>query len=151
MGAVTYPNPDVQRYIENSFIAVQYNVAEHAAAAEQFNSAWTPTIIVRDVEGREYRRSFGYLDPPRLLGELSLARLHRDIHRQDLRDAAERVREVLERTKGDAARQPEALYFTAVVTYKSTGSFEQLKEGWNRLLNEFPESDWAKKAEFIRL
>ena len=52
MGAVTYPSPEVQRYIEDNFIPVQYNVADHADAADQFNSAWTPTIIVQDAEGR---------------------------------------------------------------------------------------------------
>lgn len=150
MGAVTYPNHEVERYIEHSFIPVQYNVAERVDAVDQFNAAWTPTIIVQDAEGREYRRSFGYLDPRRFLGELSLARLHRSIHRQDLGDATERVRDALEHTKGDTAREPEVLYFGAVVAYKSTGKAEQLKEGWNRLFKEFAESDWAKKTEFIR-
>lgn len=150
MGAVTYPNPEVERYIESSFVPVQYNVVEHPAAADQFNSAWTPTIIVQDAEGREYRRSFGYLDPRRFLGEVALARLHRSIHRHDLRDAIERVRDALAHTKGDAAREPEVLYLGAVVAYKSTGNAEQLAEGWDRLFKEFPESDWAKKTEFIR-
>jgi hypothetical protein len=150
MGAVTYPSPEVQRYIEDNFIPVQYNVAEHTDAADQFNSAWTPTIIVQDAEGREYRRSLGYLDPRRFLGEVALARLHRSIHRQDLRDATERVRDALEHTRGDTAREPEVLYFGAVVAYKSTGKAEHLKEGWDRLFKEFPESDWAKKTEFIR-
>jgi hypothetical protein len=150
MGAVTYPSPEVQRYIEDNFIPVQYNVVEHTGAADQFNSAWTPTIIVQDPEGREYRRSLGYLDPRRFLGEVALARLHRSIHRQDLRDATERVRDALEHTRGDAAREPEVLYLGAVVAYKSTGKAEQLKEGWDRLFKEFPESDWAKKTEFIR-
>jgi hypothetical protein len=150
MGAVTYPNHEVERYIEHSFIPVQYNVVERVAAADQFNAAWTPMIIVQDEEGREYRRRFGYLDPRRFLGELSLARLHRSVHRRDLRDATERVRDALEHTKGDAAREPEVLYFGAVVAYKSTGDAEQLQEDWNRLFKEFPESDWAKKTEFIR-
>lgn len=150
MGAVTYPNHEVERYIQDSFIPVQYDVTQNKTAADQFNSSWAPTIIVQDADGREYRRSFGYLDPRRMLGELALARLHRSIHRQDLRDATERVHDALERTRGDAAREPEVLYFGAVVAYKSTGNAEQLKDGWNRLFKEFPESDWTKKTEFIR-
>jgi hypothetical protein len=76
--------------------------------------------------------------------------LHRSIHRQDIHDATERVRDALDRTRGDAAREPEVLYFGAVVAYKSTGNAEQLKDGWNRLFKEFPDNDWTKKTEFIR-
>jgi hypothetical protein len=68
MGAVTYQNPEVERYSEDSFIPVQYNVAEDKNAVDQFNSSWTPTIVIQDADGREYRRSFGYLDPRRPLG-----------------------------------------------------------------------------------
>lgn len=150
MGAVTYPNPDVQRYIEQHFIPVQFNVAEQPEVIDRFNSAWTPSLIVQDADGREYRRSLGYLDPHRFLGEMSLARLMESVHRRDFKAAHERATEALDRTKGDASREPEARYFAAVTAYKVGGDVEKLRDGWNRLLDQFPDSDWAKKAEFIR-
>ena len=150
MGAVTYPNPEVARYIDQHFIPVQFNVVEQPEVIDRFNSAWTPTLIVQDPEGREYRRSLGYLDPQCFLGEMALARLLESVHRRDHKAANERGKEALERTKGDPAREPEALYFASVAAYKAANDADKLVEGWNRLMDHFPESDWAKKAEFIR-
>jgi hypothetical protein len=150
MGAVTYPNSDVQRYIEQHFVPVQFNVVGQPEVVDRFNSAWTPSLIVQDAEGREYRRSLGYLDPPRFLGEMALARLLESIHRRDFKTANHRAIEALELTKGDLNREPEALYFGSGAPYKPPNDVEKLKEGWNRLFDQFPESDWAKKAEFIR-
>lgn len=45
MVAVTYPHPDVERYIEEHFVPVQYNVVEQPEVMERFNSTWTPTLI----------------------------------------------------------------------------------------------------------
>jgi hypothetical protein len=150
MGAVTYPNPEVERFINEHFIPVQFNVVEQPAVMEQFNTPWTPTLIVQDAEGREHRRSSGYLDPQRFLGEMSLAWLKDAIDRRDFNAARDRSTEAMERTKGDPARQPEALYWSSVAAYKATDDPNNLMQGWNRLLDQFPESEWAKKAEFIR-
>lgn len=129
---------------------MQLNVQDDPGVIDEFNSAWAPTVLVQDAEGREFRRSFGYLDAGRFVGELALGRLHQTIHRRDTGRAPERATEALDRTKGDPAREPEARYFAAAAMYKSTKDVSQLKEGWNRLLDDFPENDWAKKAEFIR-
>src|SRR5881409_3818985 len=99
MGTVTYPNADVERYIRSHFVPVQFN-------------------LVEDPEGRECRRSLGYLDPHRFVGEMALARLAQSIHRRDYKAAHERGLEANHRTKGDPWREPEALYFAAVAAYK---------------------------------
>jgi hypothetical protein len=36
------------------------------------------------------------------------------------------------------------------VDYKVANDAGKLVEGWTSLLTRFPDSDWAKKAEFIR-
>jgi hypothetical protein len=150
MGAVTYPNPEVERYIQEHFIPVQFNVVEQPDVMHQFNTPWTPTIIVQDAEGNEHRRSSGYLDPKRFLGETSLAWLKDAIDRRDFNEARRRAPEAMERTKGDPTREPEALYWASVAAYKATDDPNNLVQGWNRLLDQFPQSEWAKKAEFIR-
>src|SRR5437899_3309348 len=149
MGAVTYPNPEVERYIEQHFIPVQFNVVEQPEVMKQFNTPWTPTLIVQDAEGREHRRSNGYLDAKRFLGEMSLARLLDAINRQDFKAAVERAQEALELTKGDPAREPEARYWAGVAGYKASNDPKPLMEAWNRLLDQFPQSEWAKRTEFI--
>jgi hypothetical protein len=101
MGAVTYPHPDVEHYIERHFVPVQFNVVERPESMDRFNSSWTPSLIVHDAEGREYRRSLGYLDPMRFLGEMALARLLEKVHRRDYAGARDRAAEAIELTKGD--------------------------------------------------
>src|SRR5437588_12135466 len=111
MGAVTYPNPQVERFVEQHFVPVQFNVAEQPGVMEQFNSTWTPTLIVQDTDGKEHRRSHGYLDAQRFLGEMALAWLQAAIDRGDFAAARDRVPEVLDRTWGDLEREPEARYW----------------------------------------
>jgi hypothetical protein len=150
MGAVTYPDPQVERYIDDHFIPVQFNVVEQTEVMELFNTPWTPTLIVLDADGKEHRRSQGYLDARRFLAEMSLARLQAAIDRQDFAQASSLTDDVKKMTAGDAEREPEALYWSSVAAYKATSDPSNLMQGWNRLLDEFPQSDWAKKAEFIR-
>ncbi|HVF10890.1 MAG TPA: hypothetical protein VNA16_08815 [Abditibacteriaceae bacterium] len=151
MGAVTYPDPAVERFINEHFIPVQFNVAEQPEVMEQFNTPWTPTLIVQDATGREHRRSQGYLDARRFLGEMSLAWLQDALDRRDFKAAHNRSAEALAQTKGDPTREPEATYWAAVAAYKASDDPANLVSGWNRLLDEFPDSEWAKRAEFIRL
>src|SRR5438876_4702131 len=114
MGAVTYPHPDVERFIQQRFIPVQFNVAEQPEAMERFNSTWTPTLIVQDAEGREHRRSQGYLDPQRFLGEMALAWLKDAVDRADFEADRKRAEEARRFTRGDSGRQPETEYWAFV-------------------------------------
>ena len=150
MGAVTYPNPEVERYIQEHFIPVQFNVVERWDVMERFNTPWTPTLIVMDWDGKEHRRSQGYLDPKRFLGEMSLAWLLYAINITEFGAARGRAPEALELTRGDPHREPEALYWASVAEYKATNDPANLLAGWNRLLDQFPQSEWARKVEFIR-
>src|SRR3954453_7331554 len=113
MGAVTYPDPEVERFIERHFIPIQFNVVEQPEVMDKFNTPWTPTLIVQDAEGREHRRTQGYLDARRFLAEMSLARLKDAIDRRDFQAARALSAETLERTQGDPEREPEALYWTS--------------------------------------
>ena len=98
MEAETYPDGGVREYTEQRFVPVRFNVLEQQEMAERFDSGWTPTIIVEDAEGREHRRSQGYLDPERFVGELSLACLMDAIDGCDFEVASRRLGETQERT-----------------------------------------------------
>lgn len=150
MDAGTYPDAGVRKYIERHFVPVRFNVLEQPEVAERFGSGWTPTLIVEDTKGREHRRSMGYLDPKRFIGEMAPAYLMDAVDGQDFEVASDRLAETLEQTGGDPAREPEALYWSAVVAYRVSGDREDLNEGWNRLIDEFPRSEWAKRAGYIR-
>lgn len=150
MGAVTYPDPEVARMIEEHFVPVQFNVVDQPEMMERFNAPWTPTLIVQDAEGKEHRRSTGYLDPKRFVAEMALARLMAAVDRRDFRTAAALAGPAQRMTQGDPEREPEALYWSSVTAYKDTNDASLLLAGWNRLLDTFPQSEWAHKAEFIR-
>ncbi len=98
MGERTYPDEAAESYLERHFVPVRYNTIEEPEVEADFNSGWTPTLIVEDPEGHEHRRSQGYLDTPRFTGEMSLARLKDAIDRHDYKAAAEKAEEALERT-----------------------------------------------------
>ena len=150
MGAVTYPDPEVERYLNDNFVPVQFNVVDQPEVMDRFHTPWTPTLIVLDADGTEHRRTQGYLDAKRFIAEMSLARLKDAVDRRDFPAAQERATDALARTKGDREREPEALYWASVAAYKATNDAQNLMKGWNRLLDEFPQSDWARRVEFIR-
>ncbi len=150
MDEVTYPDDAVRRYVEDHFVPVRFNVLEVPEMEDRFGSGWTPTLIVQDPEGHEHRRSQGYLDPRRFLGEMVLARLANAIYHRAFDAARERSGEALELTRNDREREPEATYWSAVVAYKLSGDREDLIKGWNFLLERFPESEWAQRAGYIR-
>jgi len=150
MGTVTYPNSDVIRIIDEHFLPVQLDVTERPEVKKRFNAPWTPTILVFDADGREQRRSEGYLDPKRFVSEVAIGRGKAALNLQDFAAARERFRDARDLAKGDRAREPEALYWHSVAGYKATDDAQVLMRGWNELLEGFPDSEWAKKAEFIR-
>jgi hypothetical protein len=150
MDAVTYPDPEVERYLLSHFVPVQFNVVDQPEVMDRFNTPWTPTLIVLDSEGRQHRRAQGYHDPKRLVAELALGWLVAAINQRDFPEAHRRSQEALSCTEDDPYRYPEAVYWSAVAVYKATGDANQLLAGWNRLLDEMPESEWAKRVQFIR-
>lgn len=150
MGERTYPDETAKSFLEEHFVPVRFNTIEEPEVEAGFDSGWTPTLIVEDPDGREHRRSQGYLDVRRFIGELSLARLKDTIDRHDYETASELAKEALEQTAGDPEREPEALYWKAVAAFEITGDREDLTNGWEPLLDKFPDSEWAKKASYIR-
>jgi hypothetical protein len=72
------------------------------------------------------------------------------VDRGDFAAAKQRVSDAMRLTQGDPEREPEAQYWASVVEYKSTNDPNNLMKGWNELLDRYPDSEWAKRAEFIR-
>src|SRR6476660_2936299 len=118
MGTVTYPNLEVESFLNAHFVPVQFNIETDPGAMERFTSHWTPTLIVQDAEGKEHRRSQGYLDPKRFLAEMALARIMAAVDRRDFRTAAALAGPAQRLAEGDPTREPEALYWSSVTAYK---------------------------------
>ena len=151
MGKHVYPEPEVESYVEEHFAPVRFNTIERPEMEAALASGWTPTLIVEDADGSEHRRSQGYLDANRLVGQLSLARLQVALDHRDFEAASALADEALRRTSGDPEREPEAMYWSAVVAYKlADDDREKLTSGWEKLLDLHPESEWAKRASYIK-
>jgi hypothetical protein len=133
-------------------VAARFNVVEDPETFERFNASWTPTVIIEDARGSEHRRSVGYLEPKRFIAELALGWLKAAIDRHDWAAAKERLPEVNRDSAGDAQREPEALYWQGMVEYEASGSHDikRLAAGWKPLLDQFPDSEWAMKASYVR-
>lgn len=152
MGNRTYPEPEVESYIEQHFAPIRFNTIEQPEMEAALGSGWTPTLIVEDADGNEHRRSQGYLDVERFLGQMALSRLQAALDHRDFEAASGLAEEALRLTKGDPHREPEAMYWSAVAAYKLGGNDrEALTGGWEGLLDRFPGSEWAKRAGYIRL
>ena len=147
MAAVTHAADQVIAYVHDHFIPVQLNVVEQPHVKARFYTDWTPTIAIHNADGREARRSEGYLGPHEFVGELSLGRVKAALYDRDYASALARAREALDATKGDALREPEAYYWVPVAEYRATGDGAKLSDGWDVLIAKFPGNDWAKRAD----
>lgn len=150
MGAVTYPDPDVIEMLEEGFVPVRVDLAGNPEARSRYGAGQTPTLLVLGPDDREWRRHAGFLSPDALLAELSLARLVEAVEEEDYEAAGRRLEAARRWALADGDRRPEALYYTAIAAYRSTEDPAELAEGWNRLLDEYPDSEWGRRVEFLR-
>jgi len=149
MSAHTYPDPRVARFVSEIAVPVQYNVSHDPGAQIRYHAYWTPCISLQDVEGREYRRSFGCLDVEAFLAEFALARGLRYLHSGSFGRSVELLEEALGYTERDDLRHSENRYWLAVANYRLSGNADDLEAGWVTLRAEHPESDWTRKCDFL--
>lgn len=149
MGAVTYPDESVVEFVVENLIPLQVKSNAQPMATD-FNVKWTPTLITLDPDGKEHHRTVGFLPPEELVPSLLLgiAKCHFDRERFD--EALRALNRLVERyPKSDAA--PEAIYLRGVSLYKSTHNPKPLREAYEKLQQEYPSSQWTKRAYPYRL
>jgi hypothetical protein len=149
MGAVTFPRQEVIDFIAGNLVALRLP-HDHKPLSEQFQVKWTPTLVTLDQEGKEHHRTVGFLPPEELIPTLLLgtAKIHFD-HEQ-FEEALKRLEAILkDYPKSGAA--PEAIFLKGVCRYKHTHDPKPLKEAYEKLQKEYPESEWTKRALPYRL
>jgi hypothetical protein len=149
MDAVTYPDSGVTSFINQHMIPVRvaFDAEPHA---KDFNVKWTPTIVTLDSRGREHHRTLGFLAPEDLIASLLLGmgKVHFDADKFD--DALVNLDKVTaDYPKSNSA--PEAIFFGGVSGYKSSQDPKKLKEAYERLETEYPDSEWTQRAYPYRL
>jgi TolA-binding protein len=144
MGAVTYPNAGVISFINENMIPLQVRFDARPLATD-FNVRWTPAIITLDTEGKEHHRTVGFLPPEALIPSLLLgmAKVYFDSDRFD--EALAKLEKLLSDYPFSRSA-PEAIYLRGVSLYKSKDDPKPLKQAYEKLKADYPESEWTERA-----
>lgn len=148
MDAVTYPQDQVAMFISDHFVPVRIHTDDHPELTQKFRVPWTPTFIVLDADGTEHYRDIGYLPPEDFLAHMNLALGRTAFEDRDFATGAKHFQVIVDRY-GASELVPEALYLLGVAKNRMPGGKPDDRRAiWKRLMDQYPKSDWAKKASF---
>jgi tetratricopeptide (TPR) repeat protein len=149
MGAVTYPDERVAKFLSLNFVPVQLQ-SSHTAMMQKFSVSWTPTLIVLDADGREHYRAVGFFTPEDMIATFMTAKGRWALDTDQLADARALFEEVIS-LYPDKDAAAEALFFLGVAKYKISHDPKLLRETYDQLKARFPQSMWTKQADHYRL
>ena len=149
MDAVTYSVEEVITFVREFLIPFRTEI-EKKSFYEKYNAIWTPTLLILDYQGHEVERIVGFLEPDQFIARmhLGIAKVHYTVGEFD--GAKSHLQRLLDRYPANSA-VPEAMYFSGVNLYKQKNDPAQLKMGYEKLLNQFPDNTWTKRAFPYRL
>jgi hypothetical protein len=149
MDAVTYPDTNVSEFTMKSVIPLRAPSNAEPLATD-FNLKWTPTLITLDSTGKEHYRTVGFLPPEELIPTLLLGIGKTHFELNAFAEAIATFDKIIaDYQKSSSA--PEAIFFKGVCGYKSTHTAGPLKEAYEKLNAEYPQSEWTKRALPYRL
>lgn len=110
---------------------------------------FSPVLIVRAPDGRELRRTTGYLSPQSMLLELHIALAVGEMNRARWVEAHRILDGAIERYH-HARNMPEAMCWRGVSLYRASGNdLAVLHDAWNPLIAGYWGSIWAEKADIL--
>lgn len=149
MGAVTYPQEAVAKFVDYNFIPVQIQVT-NTELMQKYAVSWTPTILVLDADGKEHYRSVGFLAPEEFIATFQVGKGRYYLDAEQYVEALAMFDEVIVQTP-KAHAVPEAIFFQGVAKYKQTHNPKPLREVYETLTAKYAQSEWAKRAEPYKL
>jgi thiol-disulfide isomerase/thioredoxin len=153
MEDVTYKDEAVIDYLETNYVFVKYDTYnKQPGFRNTYISSphlWTPTLLVFSNDGSEVRKATGYLPPKQLINELQLGKALAQLRKARSGDALDTLNHLLASSDCDVIKQ-EALYWAGVAAfYANKKSLEQLVPFWEKLMEEYPGSRWAERADCL--
>lgn len=150
MEITTYQNTEILSYIDQHFIFMKYNITNrNVPKIECSPILWTPTIIVFSNDRSEVRKITGYLNHLQFEAELEIGRAMAFLRKAQPNTALEILENLIANTAYKAPI-PEALYWAGIGAYfLNKRNEESLVPYWERLINDYPESVWAEKADCL--
>lgn len=149
MGAVTYPDERVAKFISLNFVPVQVQTTNQGMM-QRFSVSWTPTLLVLDADAREHYRAVGFFTPEDMIATFMTAKGSWALGTDQLPEARAIFEEVIS-CYPDKDAAAEALFLLGVAKYKMTHDPKPLREAYDQLTAKFPESTWTKRADHYRL
>jgi hypothetical protein len=149
MGAVTYPNEQVIKFVDFNFVPVQIETS-NTALVDQFKVKWTPAIFVLDADGNEVHQVVGFLPPEEFVPTFMVAKGKWYFNHEQQAEAQGMFKEAL-RDYPNSSAAAEAVYFLGVSRFKMAHDPKPLREAYETLTAKFPGSEWAKRAAPYRL
>jgi hypothetical protein len=149
MGAVTYPNDKVIKFVDYNFVPVQIQTS-NTALVEHFKVKWTPAIFVLDADGNVVHQVVGFLPPEEFIPTFMVAKGKWYFNAEQHPEAQGMFDEALGGYPASTVAA-EAVFFLGVSRYKMTHNPKPLREAYETLMAKFPGSEWAKRAAPYRL
>jgi hypothetical protein len=145
MDAVTFPDTAVSNFIIDRMIPLHADVGARSLASD-FRVVWTPTLIVLDYYGKEHQRTVGFIPPDELVATLLLGIGKVGFENDQFNEAVIQFNTLINGFPKSAVA-PEAVYLRGVARYKSSHAVGALKDIYQQLLAEYPESAWTRRAQ----
>lgn len=147
MDAVTYPQPEVTRFLNEQFVPVKVNLLSgDGKQVAHLHNVWTPAFYVLDRD-REHGRRYGYMPPEEFSAWLRILLGDRAVNRGRYDEAAAWFNEA-GRQFAQSAFTPRALYWEGVARYKQSHDHAALKQPWEDLARRYPDSSWARAVAY---
>lgn len=155
MNEITYQNEDVLHYLKKNFVFVKYNTKNRQPEFRNTYISsphlWTPAFIVFANDGSEVRKVSGYLPAKQFINEMELGRAMAAIRKAQSPEALRILENLSVNADSDPIAQ-EALYWAGVSAfYANHRSMKHLVPYWEKLLNQYPESIWAERADCLAI
>lgn len=149
MDAVTYPTTEVVECVLKNVIPLRVP-SDMKPMADDFKVIWTPDLSILGADRRVYHRSVGF-HPPDAFNPWLLLGIGMYHYGQEKFSEAIEVFDHLLSDYPNSPSAPEAIFYHAVCSYKSSGSAEPLKHAYEKITADYPESEWALKTLPYRL
>ncbi|WP_177192302.1 thioredoxin family protein [Chitinophaga arvensicola] len=153
MDAVTYEDASVQAYLEQHYVLVKYHVSKmnrdfskvYLPTAIQ----WTPALYIYSPDGAVIRNITGYLSPRQFIIELSIGQGAAFMRKGKYAEALELLSNLTIAGAYPVLDQ-EAMYWSGVAAFfGKQKDFRDLVPYWGKLINTYPGSTWAEKADIL--
>ncbi len=149
MGADTYPEKAVVSFVKEYLIPLRIDI-DQKAIYDKYNAIWTPTLLILDYQGHEVQKTVGFLEPDKFIAlhHLGIAKVHFTIGEFDAANV--HLKKLMDQYPESSA-VPEAIFFSGVNLYKQKNDPTQLKKAYEKLLSNYPDNSWTKRAVPYRL